>query len=298
MMHSRSARQVWPLWALGAIVVVTVAWWAAALWPLPATTPEWVVRARSACFGSTDSGLPNSGGWILLIGTPLSMVAALLVIAGGEARAALACLYRTRKGAWVVHGTAAMLVLLAGAAGLRVSSAYGWGGAPNDGMNVALPAAELRRMDAEPPPLRLVDQHGEVIELSSFTRRPVLLTFAYGKCGTVCPTIVHNVLAAREQLTDLDPVVLVVTLDPWRDPPSRLPHIAASWGIAREAHVLSGSVDEVEATLDAWKVERSRDRSTGEIAHPSLVYLLDPGGRIAFVTTGNAAQIVGAARRL
>jgi cytochrome oxidase Cu insertion factor (SCO1/SenC/PrrC family) len=52
----------------------------------------------------------------------------------------------------------------------------------------------------------------------------------------------------------------------------------------------------VEATLDAWGVSRSRDLSTGEIAHPSLVYVIDPAGRLAYAVTGNEAQIVRALR--
>jgi hypothetical protein len=37
----------------------------------------------------------------------------------------------------------------------------------------------------------------------------------------------------------------------------------------------------VEAALDAWDVPRTRDLATGEVTHPSLVYVIDAAGRIA-----------------
>jgi cytochrome oxidase Cu insertion factor (SCO1/SenC/PrrC family) len=289
----------WALWALAAIIATTVAWWAAALWPLPAATPEWVIRARAACFGTARTGLPNAGGWILLIGTPISLALALMVIAGREVRGGLAALRASGGGRAAVLAVAALLVVLAGAASARVASASGFRGfGAMDPTVAALAPDRLVRLDREAPRLDLVDQHGERVRLEAFAGRPVLLTFAYGKCETVCPVIVHSVRKAAEELEELDPAVLVVTVDPWRDTPRRLPHIAASWRLGPDAHLLGGDVATVEATLDAWAVARSRDPRTGEIAHPSLVYLIDHAGRVAFALTGDVGQIVGAARRL
>ena len=47
-----------------------------------------------------------------------------------------------------------------------------------------------------------------------FRGRPVLVTFAYAHCDTICPLVVGDVLAAQRQLTDRSPAVVVVTLDP------------------------------------------------------------------------------------
>jgi cytochrome oxidase Cu insertion factor (SCO1/SenC/PrrC family) len=292
-----SRREVGALGALGFILVVTAGWWAAALWPLPTTTPEWVLRARAACFGSTESGLPNSGGWIMLIGTPLTMIAALMIIWGGAVRDGVSALLRSGVGRAVA--AAIMVALLAGgtAAYGRVAAAYAAGAPMPDFVAaeaVPLPAAPL---GAEPPALGLVDQHGEIVTLDRFHGRAVLVTFAFGHCETICPLIVRNTLDAVDALGDAAPVVIVVTVDPWRDTPSRLPHIARGWGLPSDAHLLGGAVDDVEAVLDAWQVTRSRDPRTGEVAHPSLVYVLDSEGRIAYVVTGERERIVEAVRR-
>jgi cytochrome oxidase Cu insertion factor (SCO1/SenC/PrrC family) len=292
-------REYAALGGLAAILIITIGWWVAALWPLPAATPEWVVRARAACFGSTASGLPDAGGWILLIGSPISMVVALFIIAGGAVRDGLSALFRSRGGRMALTACTATLIVALGAAYGRVVTAYGYGSIGEaTAFTASSPAPLAQRLDRTAPELALVDQHGETIGLERFRGRPVLLTFAYGKCETVCPVIVHNSLEAARELVDLDPVVLVITLDPWRDTPSRLPHIAASWQLPTGTHLLGGEIDRVEATLDAWQVARARNPQNGEIAHPSLVYVIDRDGRIAFAVTGNRDHIVQAVRRL
>jgi cytochrome oxidase Cu insertion factor (SCO1/SenC/PrrC family) len=153
-------------------------------------------------------------------------------------------------------------------------------------------------MDAAAPRTPLTDHLGRRVDISDFSGRAVLVTFAYGRCETVCPVIVHTTLHARDQLEDVGPVVLVVTLDPWRDTELRLPHIAERWGLGADAYLLGGPIDQVERALDEWDVVRARDERSGEISHASLVYVVDESGRIRFAVTGNSEQIVAAVRRL
>jgi cytochrome oxidase Cu insertion factor (SCO1/SenC/PrrC family) len=126
----------------------------------------------------------------------------------------------------------------------------------------------------------------------------VLVTFAYAHCETVCPLVVQEVVRARERLADRNPQVVVITLDPWRDTPSRLAAMARQWELPDDAYVLSGPVPDVEAALDRWGVARTRDTQSGEITHPQVVYVLDGDGRIAFSVTGDADAIAQLVRRL
>jgi cytochrome oxidase Cu insertion factor (SCO1/SenC/PrrC family) len=91
-----------------------------------------------------------------------------------------------------------------------------------------------------------------------------------------------------------DVAVVIITLDPWRDVPSRLPSLAARWGLAPTDAILSGAVADVERTLDAWEVGRSRDARTGEIAHAPVVHLIDRRGRLAYTISG-AGDVAGLA---
>jgi cytochrome oxidase Cu insertion factor (SCO1/SenC/PrrC family) len=114
----------------------------------------------------------------------------------------------------------------------------------------------------------------------------------------VCPLVVADVMKARRQLGSDPPRVLIVTLDPWRDTPSRLASIAKQWGLDGDAHVLSGAPEEVERTLNGWRVPRVRNQQTGDISHPSIVYVIGADGRIAYVVSGNADAIAAAVRAL
>jgi protein SCO1 len=288
--HRRAALA---LGALGLIGGITASWWALALWPMPAAVPEWLVRARVACFGNSTDGLPNAGGWVLLIGQPAGMVLLLLTGWGADLRDGFVALARGWGGRLVL--ALATVALLGGArwAAGRVREERG---EPFDPRSA--PGAAPARIDAAAPPLGLVDQAGDTLRVERYAGRPVVVAFAYGHCEAVCPLIVHDLLAGAARLGETRPELLIVTLDPWRDTPARLPAVAAGWGLPPSAHVLSGSVDQVERVLDEWAVPRSRSVTTGEVAHPTLAYLVGRDGRLAFRLDGRPESLVAAVTAL
>jgi protein SCO1/2 len=130
------------------------------------------------------------------------------------------------------------------------------------------------------PLLRLVDQSGSRFHLASLRGEQVVVTFAFGHCETMCPSLVRDVLNARLEAGSRAAVV-VVTVDPWRDVPERLPHIASSFGLGARDRVLSGSVPDVLQALESWSVSTVRDEATGDVVHPAVVVLVDAEGRVA-----------------
>jgi cytochrome oxidase Cu insertion factor (SCO1/SenC/PrrC family) len=94
----------------------------------------------------------------------------------------------------------------------------------------------------------------------------------------MCPTAIRELLRIRDESERGDVPLVVVTVDPWRDVPSRLTTIAAAWKLARGDRVLSGSVEDVNAALDAWSIARRRDAATGEVVHPLTASLVQTGG--------------------
>jgi protein SCO1/2 len=294
----RLERRHWAsLAALGVILVITLAWWALALWPLPSAAPPALLRARTICFGTTDNGLPTGIGWMMLIGEPMMITLLLLSVTGSTTiREALAGVARSRLGRLALRGTVVLGLAALGAAGARVASALGVG-APAV-VRPGADAAGIARLDRPAPALGLVDQRGATVTLAALRGRPVIVTFAYSHCETVCPLVVQDVVRARERLGDVRPQVVVITLDPWRDTPSRLPAMARQWELPDDAYVLSGSVPEVEAALERWGVARTRDVHNGAITHPQVVYVLDRDGQIAFSVAGGAEAITQLVRRL
>jgi protein SCO1 len=294
--------QAFALGGIAFIVIVTAGWWALALWPVSASAPEWFLRTRLVCFGADGNGLPDFAGWVGLIGQPAGLVGILLAGWGGAVRRGLAGI---RAGAFGRSGLYAyrafVLVAIAGV----MAAAHRVGTARVFMIEAALAAESVSssypRLDRDAPALELVGHHGERVGLEQFRGRPVLLTFAYAHCATICPLLVKDVQGAQALLAEEGrevPAGLVVTLDPWRDTPARLPHIATSWGLGADALLLGGAVPEVEAVLDAWDVPRLRDERTGEVGHPALVYVIDAEGRIAYAAVGGAAALAELVRRL
>lgn len=273
-------RQGFALIALLVIIAVTAAWWALALWPVGAE-PEWLVRTRAACFGSARGGLPNSGGWILLIGEPIGMFGALVALWGRSLSRDLRWLRARRWGrlslATVTLGLAAASVALA----FRVARALPAG----DEFPVNMRGVPVK-VHRPAPTVSLIDQHGAATSLADFRGSRALVTFAFGHCTTMCPAIVSDLKAARRTARREDLPIVVVTLDPWRDTPERLQTIVQHWQLGPQDRVLSGSIPEVERLLDEFGIARRRDLRTGDIIHTSTVMLLDEKGSIAWRVDG------------
>ena len=285
------------LGALAAIVVVTAAWWALALWPLTAAAPEWLLRTREVCFGATRNALPNAGGWILLIGEPLGLIAVLAVVWGESLREGLRAAAARPAGRVILAGAALGLAGGLGAAARLVAEVRGEPfvvRAPAD-LSAAVAAG---RVDDKAPALHLVDQHGDSVSLERFRGRPVIVTFAFGHCTTVCPLTVQEARTAARRLSGKGAVLLVVTLDPWRDTEPRLAYLARQWELGEGMHLLSGGVDGVERTLSAWRVPRARNPATGDVTHPSMVYVVGAGGRLEYALGADPAVIVAAVDEL
>ncbi|MEX1183244.1 MAG: SCO family protein [Gemmatimonadota bacterium] len=286
------------LTGLVALFAITATWWALALWPV-ADGPAWLERTRYVCFGVRDNGLPDRSGWIGLVAAPLGMLSILLVGWHDGMKSLLRRARGSRALAATLSGLTLGCALMITAAAVRVHDARppaGWA----DGAGT-LPPATYPRLDSEAPALSLISQHGDVVDLGDLAGQPVLVTFAYAHCTTVCPVVVLDALRAQELLrgSAVEPAVLIVTLDPWRDTPSRLPAMARSWGLPPDgAWVLGGSPAVVDGVLDAWNVARSRDATTGEITHPSLIYVVAADGLLAYASTGGPDALVSLLRRL
>lgn len=269
-----------PAFVLALWAVATLFWWAFAFAPLPSAPPAWLTAARHACFGSAGEGLPAPHGWMLLVLGPASFLLGIAVLWGRELPASLARGMRGRAGTWV----AVVLAVVATVEGVwvlrKVEAARAvadWTQPIRD--DGPLPA-EYPRQAAPAPDFSLVDQRGVTLSISELKGRPVVLTFVFGHCQTLCPVVVDTLkLVSRASA----PVVLLVTLDPWRDTPSALPGIADRWELPVGFHVLSSRrVADVLRVADRYGVTFRRDERTGDIVHPGLVFVIDADGRLAY----------------
>ena len=274
-MNPRPVRPGVASFALLSIMVITAAWWALALWPAGAVEPEWLQRTRAVCFGSMPGGLPDAGGWIVLIGEPLGMLGVLAAVWGRALREDLRRLFADWRWRPVMLVIASAAVIGVVQTGRLVAYTAGLG----QPVPIVLSGAPTV-VDIDVTTHVLVDQHGRQTSLADLGGRSVLLTFAFGHCATVCPVVVHDVRVARDAAKRADVPIVVITLDPWRDTPEHLPMIATAWELGPDDRVLSGSIESVERVLDALGVQRRRDGRTGDLEHATVVMVTDARGHV------------------
>ncbi|HSQ30726.1 MAG TPA: SCO family protein [Gemmatimonadaceae bacterium] len=277
---------------LVAILAITASWWALALAPVGRAGPDWLERTRAACFGAAPGGLPDAGGWILLLGEPLGMIAVLLALWGGSVRRQLRWIASHRG--WRLVGSSAAVVAISGAASLGVHVARVWASERNV---VVGDGAVIQRLNVDVPRTVLVDQRGVSTSLSDLRGQAFLLTFAFGHCSNVCPAIIAGLREARVAASRPNLPLVVITLDPWRDTPDRLGMMSQHWALAPEDRVLSGGVADVEHVLDVLGVGRKRDEATGDIVHGTTTMIVNERSRIILRIDGGWSSVASLLRR-
>jgi protein SCO1/2 len=226
-----------------------------------------------------ENGLPGAAGWMMLVLAPLSFLLAIGVLWGGELPGALRQAARRRLG----QGVFAVLALLTIVEGVwvlqRARTAWAmsaWTAGPLD--ETTLPESYPRQTEPAPD-FALVDQHGARVSLADFKGRPVVVSFVFAHCQTMCPFVVATLKRAASE----DAEVLLITLDPWRDTPSSLPGIARQWELPPAFRVLSSrGVGDPLRVAALYGVTFERNEKTGDIVHPGLVFVIDTDGRLAY----------------
>ena len=264
-------------------IAATMSWWGLAFAPQGGAAPVWLARLQTVCFGTQASGLPAPYGWGALIAGPLGMLALLWLGWARELLSGLRALGRRPLGMGLLVLVALGLALETGWVALRLGQGLLNGAGPWVNLSAAPLPADYPRLEHAAPDFSLMDQHGASFSLESLRGRPVIVSFGFGHCVTVCPLVLRTVArSARELAATVNPALVVITLDPWRDTTPALEGIRRSWELPDDTHMLSGDVEAVNSALDQYNVARRRDPNTGQIDHVPLVYVLDRDLRIVY----------------
>lgn len=147
-----------------------------------------------------------------------------------------------------------------------------------------LDGASLYQLD-----LHFEDQSGHEVELASLRGHPVLVTFFYSGCETMCPTIVHDVQEIEAGLTPLSREalrVVFVSFDGARDTRERLNEVVQERHIDTTRWSLVRGTDDDVRTLASTLGMTYRRTSNGEFAHAALLTILDAEGRVTLQREG------------
>jgi len=143
-----------------------------------------------------------------------------------------------------------------------------------------------------PLDVRLRDESGRAVTLGDYFRaeRPVLLLLAYYRCPMLCNLVLAGAVESLRQI-ELEPgggfEIVTVSFDP-RDTPetaaAKKKTTIESYGRAGAGeawHFLTGDEDEVRRLADALGFGYRYVEERGEFAHPAVLFVSTPDGRIA-----------------
>ena len=138
-------------------------------------------------------------------------------------------------------------------------------------------------------PFHLVDQDGKAVDESLLTGKWTAVYFGYTFCPDVCPTDVQAIGAAVKQLETRDPalaakiVTVFITVDPERDTPAQLKTYISSPVFPRPIFGLTGTPEQIAEVAKAYRVYYAKSGTGADylMDHQSILYLMDPDGRLA-----------------
>lgn len=267
---------IWGWWAM------TLVWWAFAFWPTGVGSPEWLSRAQGVCFGRHGLGLPEAQGWLLLVGAPMSFLFSMGFAYGDDI--ALAWKSRATKNSYR-YGFLILLIFTLAAGhffGKQITRLRRTVELQDLAFTSDRLPKEYPRLNEVAPAFKLINQRGEVVTLESLKGKPTVLTFVFAHCTTMCPMLIDKIKSVELTVGSDRANFVMITLDPRRDTPQSLPALASTWKLSQKTQLLGGSVTDVEMTLSRFKVKFERDEKTGDVAHPGLMYLIAPNGKLAY----------------
>lgn len=174
------------------------------------------------------------------------------------------------------------------------SAALAW---ETDGFRVVTSAGarqlEIERTPLPLPDVRLVDQDGHALSLSSYKGRPVLVDFIYTRCPTLCGVLgddFHGVLQLMSGAAARAPIdLLSISFDPQNDDREALQLYGDRYGAKAPRWRIAAPADDrgLAALLQSFGVVVIPD-GIGGFLHNSAVYLVDVQGRLARILDPDA----------
>ncbi len=173
---------------------------------------------------------------------------------------------------------------------------------------VALPAHSLNGLPVEPPRdlvhTVLTDHDGRATRLPLASGTWQLVAFGYTHCPDVCPMTLHKVATMLQRLGPKAAKVrgVFVSIDGQRDDTARMKEFVARFD--KRLVGLTGNPEATVAAANAFGILTRRFQGKTALAytlsHSSLLYLVDPEGRLRFVYSEQAtpAQIAQDLERL
>jgi protein SCO1/2 len=131
------------------------------------------------------------------------------------------------------------------------------------------------------PNFQLTDQYGKTISLAQFRGEPVIVTFLYTHCPTICPLTAEHIHTSLLQLgPDAHKVgVLAVSTDPKGDTTSAALNFSIAHNMQTYWHFLTGTQQELAPIWTSYSVYAQAVQQTQTVNHSTALYLIDKQGK-------------------
>jgi protein SCO1/2 len=149
----------------------------------------------------------------------------------------------------------------------------------------AAPASRLAVIE-KAPDFCLTTQDEKQLRLADLKGKVLLVSFVFTTCNGTCPATTHRMAQLQDRLKERGlwkegrVQLLSITLDPERDRPEALRNYMRLYD-ADAAHwsLLTGTPGQVKKAIRDWGMW-VRPAATGQLDHPSRIFLVDRQGRI------------------
>jgi protein SCO1/2 len=140
-----------------------------------------------------------------------------------------------------------------------------------------------------------VDEYGKDVRLGDyFGKRPVILVLSYYECPMLCTQVLNGVAGSLEALPSFvagrEFEMVAVSFDPGETPAMALAKraaylkrqgAAATSESAKGVHFLTGRESSINALTEAVGFKYKYDPAIDQYAHPALITILTPEGRVS-----------------
>jgi protein SCO1/2 len=149
------------------------------------------------------------------------------------------------------------------------------------------------------PPLALKNSLGQLVNITDYRGKAVLVTFIYDHCPDICPIIVGNLHTAQNELgSEADKVqIIAVSVDPKGDTPRTVKAFLKDHQMTGRMQYLIGSRPQLEQVWHNWNIVSKSDPSRkipDAVEHSALIYGISASGKVTTLYPANfkPAQIV------
>lgn len=147
------------------------------------------------------------------------------------------------------------------------------------------------------PDFRLMDQFGRGVSLSQFRGKPVVITFLYTHCVSVCPQIADRLYSTVVALGNDGSRVamLAVSVDPRGDTQTSAMHFSNAHKLTRFWHYLLGTHEQLDPIWMEYNVDAQAATAPGVTHYSTALYIVDKEGRERVLLDNNftARQLEG-----